>query len=95
MWPALPEILLNDFNQDPVLVASFLAKISAVNGVLDFCTNPILGSMSDKYGRRVFLLQSLAVAAICDYIVAFNGSATAIILTKVLFGALDCTKAMW
>lgn len=95
MWPALPEILLKDFNQDSVAVATFLARTSALNAILDFVTNPIIGSLSDKYGRRIFLIQSLIVAALCDFIIAFIGTSSAILVTKVIFGMLDCTKPMW
>jgi MFS transporter, DHA1 family, tetracycline resistance protein len=95
MWPALPDILLDDFQKDSAAVATFLARMSALNAVLDIITNPILGALSDKYGRRNFLLQSLGVAAFCDFIIAFVGSPSAILLAKVMFGMLDCTKPMW
>jgi DHA1 family tetracycline resistance protein-like MFS transporter len=93
-WPALPAIAMHRLHDDIPAVATFFGRINAANAILDFFTNPALGALSDSRGRRPLLLQSLAVATICNTLVALWPSPRVIFLTKVLFGICNVTKAM-
>ena len=93
-WPAIPAILLEAMDNDVASVALFLTKAAAYNSMLDFVTNPILGSLSDTFGRRFFLLQSLCWASISNIIVAVYASPNSVLVSKIIFGFTNVTKAM-
>ena len=94
MWPALPAIAMQHLHGDVPAVATFFGQINAANAILDFFTNPALGALSDRYGRRPLLLQSLAVATLCNALVAAWPSPRVIFGTKIVFGVCNVTKAM-
>jgi DHA1 family tetracycline resistance protein-like MFS transporter len=94
LWPAIPPILEGSFNGDIKAVAILSSKISAVNAVLDFFSNPVLGSLSDTYGRRPFLLQSLCVACASHAFVAAVGTPSAVVVAKIALGLCNVSKAM-
>ena len=94
LWPATPALVLNAMHGDVSRCAAYFAWVNGINALLDFFTNPILGSLGDRYGRRVVLLQSLGVATFCNLLVAAIPTVTAVAATKLLFGLCNISKAM-
>lgn len=66
IWPILPELLRQ--MAGPQAVAGQYGLLTAVYALMQFLFAPMLGLLSDRYGRRPVLLVSLAAAAI-DYAV--------------------------
>jgi len=64
--PVLPDVMRR-FASDPVLVSQYFGYFIGVFALMQFFAAPILGSLSDKYGRRPILLISLLGAGI-DYL---------------------------
>ena len=52
-----------------VAAAQMLAVFSSGVGVAEFLLNPVMGRLSDLYGRKVFLMQSPAVSILMKVMV--------------------------
>jgi DHA1 family tetracycline resistance protein-like MFS transporter len=65
--PVLPDVLRR-FSTDPVAVSANYGAFIAVYALMQFVASPVLGSLSDHFGRRAILLLSLFGAAV-DYVV--------------------------
>jgi len=68
---------LSDF-QNGLLFASF--------SICQFIATPIIGRLSDKYGRRPMLLLSIAGTAVSFFIMAFAPNAFFLFLARMLDG---------
>jgi hypothetical protein len=83
LWPVLPQIVLAELRGDASRASLFLGTTSALNAALDLFANPLLGAFSDVYGRRLILLQSLAVSCACNLCVAASPTLATIVVAKV------------
>jgi MFS transporter, DHA1 family, tetracycline resistance protein len=73
--PVLPELVKQMLGGDESTAAPFVGLIAAAYAVSQFLFSPILGSLSDRFGRRPVLLISLFGLGV-DYII--QGLATSI-----------------
>ncbi len=64
--PVLPDVLRR-FSADPTFVSEWFGWFIGVYALMQFAASPVLGSLSDRYGRRPILLSSLLGAAV-DYL---------------------------
>ena len=64
--PVLPDVIRR-FSSDPNTVTELFGYFVAIYAFMQFFASPILGSLSDRFGRRPVLLSSLFGASI-DYI---------------------------
>jgi DHA1 family tetracycline resistance protein-like MFS transporter len=64
--PVFPDIIRR-FGHDPSFVSHTFGYFISVYAAMQFVASPILGSLSDRFGRRSILLISLLCAG-CDYI---------------------------
>jgi len=64
--PVLPDVIRR-FSTDPHVVTQMFGYFVAVYAFIQFLASPILGSLSDRFGRRPILLSSLLGASI-DYV---------------------------
>ncbi|NHI93633.1 MAG: MFS transporter [Candidatus Lokiarchaeota archaeon] len=81
LLPILPAILTN-FNTN-ALVIGFLLSINAIFTVI---FAPILGKLSDKYGRRPLLLISQAGTCVGFIILAFSTNIWIIFISRIIDG---------
>ncbi len=65
--PVLPG-LLKEFQADEVIAARWYGWVAGIYAFMQFFGSPILGALSDRYGRRRVLLIALAGSAI-DYVI--------------------------
>jgi len=72
--PVLPDVVRR-FDADPSFVSRYFGYFIAIYAVVQFAAAPVLGSLSDRYGRRPVLLASLAGGAV-DYLLLPGGMAT-------------------
>jgi len=75
---------------DNAKATAWMSYMSAAAGIMEFCLNPICGRLSDRYGRKVFILLSpLANALLKMLVFLTDGSSLPIVvLERCLGGAL-------
>lgn len=64
--PVFPDVIRR-FGTDPAFVSRYFGAFIAVYALMQFLASPVLGSLSDRYGRRPVLLVSLLGAGL-DYV---------------------------
>lgn len=64
--PTLPDIMRR-FSSDQSEVSQLFGLFISVYAFMQFLASPLLGALSDLFGRRPILLNSLLIAAI-DYL---------------------------
>ncbi len=64
--PILPDIVRR-FSDDPAFISRYYGYFMSVYALMQFFASPILGTLSDRFGRRPILLVSLLGAGL-DYI---------------------------
>ncbi len=83
--PILPD-LIRHFMLDPTQANQFFGYFISMYAFIQFFASPVLGALSDRFGRRMILLISLFGAGI-DYIVmAFAPSLLILFLGRVISG---------
>src|SRR4051794_30465634 len=65
--PVLPR-LIQDFTGDAASAARYIGLFAAIWAVMQFFASPVLGALSDRFGRRPVLLLSLGGLGL-DYLV--------------------------
>ncbi|MFN0117116.1 MAG: TCR/Tet family MFS transporter [Elusimicrobiota bacterium] len=83
--PTLPDVLRR-FSQDSTVVSEYFGLFIGVYALMQFLTSPILGALSDQFGRKSILLSSLLGAGI-DYIfMAFAPTLGLLFLGRIISG---------
>ena len=91
--PVLPDVLRR-FITDPTLVSLNFGYFVGIYAVMQFFASPILGVLSDCYGRRVILLTSL-MGAVIDYIfMAFAPTLGLLYLGRIISGLTGASMAV-
>ncbi|WP_413585298.1 TCR/Tet family MFS transporter [Bdellovibrio sp. HCB274] len=68
--PVFPEVIRR-FGHDPSFVNHYFGYFISVYALMQFVASPVLGSLSDRYGRRPVLLISLLGAGLDYLLMAF------------------------
>jgi DHA1 family tetracycline resistance protein-like MFS transporter len=84
--PVLPA-LVGQFAQDPASQSYWYGLLSAVYGLMQFVCAPLLGALSDRFGRRPVILISVFGLGLDFLLLAFAPSLTVILLARVIGGA--------
>ncbi|OCJ15181.1 tetracycline resistance MFS efflux pump [Rhizobium sp. AC44/96] len=84
IFPILPSLLEDVTHAENV--ASYIGIMTALYAVMQFIFAPVLGSLSDRLGRRPVLLISLAGAAINYLFLAFAPNLWMLILGRAIAG---------
>lgn len=83
--PVMPD-LIRRFSDDPTFVSHYFGYFISVYALMQFMASPILGALSDRFGRRPVLLVSL-MGAVLDYILmAFAPNLTILFIGRVIAG---------
>lgn len=91
--PVLPGIVRR-FATDPAFVSQVFGWFIASFAVVQFFVAPLLGSLSDRYGRRPVLLASLFGAPVDYLLMAFAPTLTLLFLGRVISGATSASIAV-
>lgn len=90
--PVMPDLIREITGGDLANAALWGGVLSTVFAVMQFLFGPILGNLSDRYGRRPILLISLVVMA-ADYVVmAIAGSLWLLFVGRVVGGITAATQ---
>ncbi|MGC4095058.1 MAG: TCR/Tet family MFS transporter [Polyangiaceae bacterium] len=83
--PVLPDVIRR-FVHEPDQVSRWYGYFVAIYAVLQFLSSPLLGGLSDRFGRRPVLLMSLVGAAIDYFFMAFAPTLPLLFLGRVVSG---------
>ena len=83
--PVLPDIIRR-FNPNPDFVSTYFGYFISVYALMQFVASPVLGSLSDRFGRRPVLLVSLVGAGLDYLVMAFSPTLLLLFVGRVLAG---------
>lgn len=85
MIPILPD-LIRRFSTDHIFVTTYYGYFIAAYALMQFLASPVLGALSDKFGRRPILLGSLLGAGIDYLIMAFAPNLWILFIGRIISG---------
>ncbi len=83
--PSLPDVVRR-FASDERLVNEYFGYFMSVYSLMQFVASPLLGALSDLFGRRPVLLVSLIMASLDYLLMAFAPSLSWLFLGRVISG---------
>lgn len=83
--PSLPDIMRR-FVQDGQAVSEYYGYFISLYALMQFVASPLLGAMSDRFGRRPLLLVSLFIAGLDYLVMAFAPNLTILFIGRVISG---------
>ena len=92
IFPILPSLLQDVTNAENV--APYIGIMTALYAVMQFVFAPVLGSLSDRLGRRPVLLISLAGAAVNYLFLAFAPSLWMLLLGRAIAGLTSANTSV-
>lgn len=93
IMPIMPDLIIEVQGGTLATAALWGGVLSTVFAVMQFLFGPILGNLSDAYGRRPVLLLSLAVMSLDYLVMALAGSMWLLILGRIIGGITAATHA--
>ncbi|MCB2134571.1 MAG: TCR/Tet family MFS transporter [Rhodobacteraceae bacterium] len=94
IFPVMPD-LMRDVTGADISTASLWGGVLATSfAVMQFLCGPIVGNLSDRYGRRPVMLFALAVMAIDYLIMSLAGSVWILLIGRVVAGASAATYSV-
>lgn len=91
--PVMPGLIRDVTGGDLANAALWGGVLTTVFAVMQFLFGPVIGNLSDRFGRRPVLLISLAVMAADYVIMAVAGSMWLLLLGRVIGGITTATQA--
>lgn len=90
MIPVLPS-LIGALTTSPDLQAYWYGALATTYGIMQFFCTPLLGALSDRYGRRPVLLLSIFGLGLSYIVTATTHSLILLLLTRLVSGATGAT----
>lgn len=91
--PVMPDLIVQVRGGDLSVAAQWGGILATVFAIMQFLFGPVLGNLSDRYGRRPVLLVSLAVMA-ADYLVmALAQSIWLLLIGRIIGGITAATSS--
>ena len=91
--PVMPELITEVRGSDIASAAVWGGILSAVFAIMQFLFGPLVGNLSDRYGRRPVLLISLAALALDYLIMAVAGTIWLLIIGRIIGGITSATHS--
>ncbi len=91
--PVLPA-LIGKFSVDPAEQAHYVGVVFAVFSLASFIATPVLGALSDRYGRRPMLLIGFCGLAINFFATAWASSLWMLVASRVIGGGMQANAAV-
>lgn len=83
--PVLPDVIRR-FSNDPAVVTQMFGYFVAVYALMQFFASPLLGNLSDRFGRRPILLFSLLGASLDYLFMAFAPTLPLLFVGRIISG---------
>lgn len=91
--PVMPDLIREVTGGDLAEAAIWGGILSTVFAVMQFLFGPVLGNLSDRFGRRPVLLTSLAVLALDYVIMALAGALWLLLIGRIVGGITAATQS--
>ena len=91
IMPVMPELLREVTGQDLARAALWGGLLTGGFAVMQFLFGPVIGSLSDRFGRKPVLLLSLGVLAGDYAVLALAGTVWLIFVARLVNGATSAT----
>jgi len=91
MIPVLPELIKSLTGLENNQVALYLGGMTFIFAVMQFISMPIVGGLSDAYGRRPVMLFSVGALAIDYFLMAIAPTVAILYLGRAISGAFGAT----
>ncbi len=91
IMPVMPQLIMDVTGEDLSNAAQWGGYLSLVYALMQFVMMPIIGGLSDRFGRRPVLLLSMAAYAFDFLIMAVAPVIGVIVIARVLAGAFAAT----
>lgn len=91
IMPVMPALIMEVTGENLSHAAKWGGYLTVVYAVMQFVMMPIVGGLSDRFGRRPVLLSSLAAYSFDFFIMAIAPTIGVIVVARVLAGAFAAT----
>lgn len=91
IMPVMPQLIMDVTGEDLANAAQWGGYLSLVYALMQFVMMPIVGGLSDRFGRRPILLASLAAYSLDFLLMAVAPVIGVIVIARVLAGAFAAT----
>lgn len=91
IMPVMPQLIMEITGEDLSHAARWGGYLSFVYAIMQFIMMPIIGGLSDRFGRRPVLLISMAAYSVDFLVMAIAPVMSVIIAARVLAGAFAAT----
>lgn len=91
--PVLPK-LIQDFAGDPASGARYIGLFAAVFAVMQFFASPVLGALSDRFGRRPVLLLSMVGLGLDYLVMALAPNLVWLLIGRIISGVTSATYSI-
>lgn len=85
IFPVLPQ-LVGSYTSSPDVQSYWFGALAASYGLMQFLMAPVLGALSDRFGRRPILLISIAGMALDNLLIASASSLEVLLLARIIGG---------
>lgn len=91
IMPVMPQLIMDVTGESLANAAQWGGYLSLVYALMQFVMMPIIGGLSDRFGRRPVLLVSMAAYAFDFFIMAIAPVIGIIVVARILAGAFAAT----
>lgn len=91
IMPVMPDLIMEVTGEDRARASQWGGYLSFIYAVMQFIMMPIIGGLSDRYGRRPVILISLAAYSFDFLIMAIAPTIWLIAVARILAGAFAAT----
>ncbi|MEM7281677.1 MAG: TCR/Tet family MFS transporter [Pseudomonadota bacterium] len=93
IMPVMPQLIMDVTGSDLAHAAQWGGYLSLVYALMQFVMMPIIGGLSDRFGRRPVLLASMAAYAFDFLIMAVAPVISIIVIARIFAGAFAATTS--
>jgi DHA1 family tetracycline resistance protein-like MFS transporter len=87
-------MMLNACRGDASAAARMTGNINTVGALLEFLSGPLLGRLSDKYGRKPFVVLGTLGTVLMDFLVYLNPTSISALMAKISISTMTNTACI-
>ena len=93
IMPVMPDLLQEVSGGDLSMAAEWGGVLTAAFAVMQFLCGPLVGNLSDRFGRRPILLASLLILALDYLVMAVAGALWLLLIGRIVGGIASSTHS--